>query len=225
MTDDPIAHGGRTKMSEPNAEKQVGLSLGLRGKSPDGMTVMVPLLVDGDVVGMVESGRADILDLVESRLTDRAPVNRDPESPAHPEPPDGTRIEFQEHGSPGGDLIAIHRDDASAAEAGWPIGDGGTVWCEYGLSVPIRWAEVLADPRLAAAVDGRRLVLAAEFDTVRSELTALRDLRDAVRVLRCQHDRLRDASPLTYEGEDDLAPLFRELDVVDALNVAEVDRG
>lgn len=77
-----------------------------------------------------------------------------------PEPPDGTRIEFQEFGSPGGDMIGIHRDDASSAEAGWPIGDGGKVWCEYGRSVPITWVEVLDDPRLAAAVEGQRLELA-----------------------------------------------------------------
>lgn len=75
-----------------------------------------------------------------------------------PEPPDGTRFEFQEYGFPGGDLIGIHRSDASSAEAGWPSGDGGKVWCEYGRSVPITWAEVLADGRLVACLTGLRLV-------------------------------------------------------------------
>lgn len=80
----------------------------------------------------------------------------------HPEPPDGTRIEFQEHGSPGGDLIAIYRDDASSAEAGYMTGDGGKVWCEYGRSVPMTWTEVLANPRLAAAIGGKHLVVKPE---------------------------------------------------------------
>lgn len=80
----------------------------------------------------------------------------------HPEPPDGTRIEFQEHGSPGGDLIAIYRDDASSAEAGWPVGNGGKVWCEYGRSVPMTWIQVLADPRLAAAIGGKHLIVKPE---------------------------------------------------------------
>lgn len=79
------------------------------------------------------------------------------------EPPDGTRIEFQEYGSKGGDLIAIKRNDAASAEAGWTTGDGGEVWCEYGYSVPMTWAAVLADPRLAACVNGLRLVPEADL--------------------------------------------------------------
>lgn len=77
-----------------------------------------------------------------------------------PEPPDGTRIEFQEYGSVWGDWVVIGRDDKSSAEAGWPVGDGGAVWCESGHSMPITWDEVLANPRLAAALDGAWLLRA-----------------------------------------------------------------
>lgn len=56
--------------------------------------------------------------------------------PPLPEPPDGTRIEF-EHGT---DVYAAHRDDASSAQAGWSSGNGGYVWCLYGESVPKPWA-------------------------------------------------------------------------------------
>jgi len=73
----------------------------------------------------------------------------------YPEPPDGTRIEFQEHGSPGGDLIAIYRDDQSSVDAGWPA---AARWCEYGHSVPMTWDKILRDPRLRPAVDGVRLL-------------------------------------------------------------------
>jgi hypothetical protein len=55
-----------------------------------------------------------------------------------PEPPDGTRIEF-EHWT---DVYAAWRDDTSSAQAGWPTGDGGKVWCMYGRSVPQTWAEL-----------------------------------------------------------------------------------
>jgi hypothetical protein len=55
-----------------------------------------------------------------------------------PEPPDGTRIEF-EHAT---DVYAAWRDDASSKEAGWTYGDGGEVWCLYGGSVPWTWAEL-----------------------------------------------------------------------------------
>lgn len=53
-----------------------------------------------------------------------------------PEPPDGTRMEF-EHGT---DLYAAARDDASSARAGYTAGDGGDVWCLYGETVPMPWA-------------------------------------------------------------------------------------
>lgn len=58
---------------------------------------------------------------------------------ALPEPPDGTRLEF-EHWT---DVMAVWRDDASSAEAGWPAGDGGRVWCMYGRTVPHTWAWVV----------------------------------------------------------------------------------
>ena len=52
-----------------------------------------------------------------------------------PEPPDGTRLEFEHHT----DRYAVWRDDESSRRAGWPAGDGGDVWCFYGGSVPISW--------------------------------------------------------------------------------------
>lgn len=42
----------------------------------------------------------------------------------------------------GTDLYAIYRDDESSARSGWPAGDGGETWSEYGCSVPITWAEM-----------------------------------------------------------------------------------
>jgi hypothetical protein len=53
-----------------------------------------------------------------------------------PEPPDGTRIEF-EYAT---DVYAAWRDDASSREAGWTTGDGGEVWCLYPECVPHTWA-------------------------------------------------------------------------------------
>ncbi len=55
-----------------------------------------------------------------------------------PEPPDGTRIEFEA----ATDLEAAWRDDASTARAGWPEDHG---WCVYGRSVPMTWAEMLEE--------------------------------------------------------------------------------
>lgn len=56
-----------------------------------------------------------------------------------PELPDGTRIEF-EHWC---DVEAAWRNDRSSERAGWPTGDGGKVWCVYGETVPITWAEMI----------------------------------------------------------------------------------
>lgn len=56
--------------------------------------------------------------------------------PGVPEPPDGTRLEF-EHQT---DVYAAWRDDESSARAGWTAGDGGDVWCLYGQTVPVKWA-------------------------------------------------------------------------------------
>ena len=52
-----------------------------------------------------------------------------------PEPEDGTRIEFQ-HNT---DVYGAWRDDASSAAAGWSSGNGGEVWCLYGMTVPMTW--------------------------------------------------------------------------------------
>lgn len=56
--------------------------------------------------------------------------------PPLPEPPDGTRIEFEHHT----DVYAAWRDDDSSARAGYPVGDGGEVWCLHGQTVPRSWA-------------------------------------------------------------------------------------
>lgn len=56
-----------------------------------------------------------------------------------PEPPDGTRLEF-EYGS---DVYAIWREDESSRRAGYPIGDGGETWVEYGSSMPVTWAKMI----------------------------------------------------------------------------------
>jgi hypothetical protein len=56
--------------------------------------------------------------------------------PAVPEPPDGTRIEFEHHT----DVYAARRDDDSSARAGYQVGDGGEVWCLFGNTVPRSWA-------------------------------------------------------------------------------------
>ncbi len=55
-----------------------------------------------------------------------------------PEPPDGTRLEFEYHS----DLYAAYRHDESSREAGWTAGDGGKVWGIYPGSVPVTWAEM-----------------------------------------------------------------------------------
>lgn len=52
-----------------------------------------------------------------------------------PEPPDGTRLEFEHHA----DVYAVWRGDESSRRAGWQAGDGGDVWCLYGETVPISW--------------------------------------------------------------------------------------
>lgn len=56
-----------------------------------------------------------------------------------PEPPDGTRIEF-EYGT---DLYAAWRDDESSRQAGWTPGDGGEVWCLYSESLPRTWNDLI----------------------------------------------------------------------------------
>lgn len=107
------------------------------------------------------------------------------------EPPNGTRIEFQEYGSPGGDLTYLVRDDKESLRAGWPAGDGGNVWLEAGTSVPMTWDEVLADPRLAAAVDGTYLVPRAGMSVLRAERDEMRKevnrLNKELRELRRTH--------------------------------------
>ncbi len=63
------------------------------------------------------------------------------ESAMLPEPPDGTRLEFEHHT----DVYAAWRSDAESRRAGWPVGDGGRVWCIYGHSVPRTWHWMLAE--------------------------------------------------------------------------------
>jgi hypothetical protein len=66
------------------------------------------------------------------------PADDDPvlvDLPPIAEPPDGTRIEF-EHCT---DVYAAWRDDASSAQAGYEVGDGGEVWCLFGTTVPRTW--------------------------------------------------------------------------------------
>jgi hypothetical protein len=75
-----------------------------------------------------------------------------------PEPPDGTRIEFES----GTDLHAAHRDDASSRRAGWRSGDAGEVWCLYGSSVPVTWAQLVADYGEEALRHAVRLTPVAE---------------------------------------------------------------
>jgi hypothetical protein len=57
------------------------------------------------------------------------------DAPPIPEPLDGTRIEFEHHT----DVYAAWRDDASSAQAGYAVGDGGEVWCLFGSTVPCSW--------------------------------------------------------------------------------------
>lgn len=56
--------------------------------------------------------------------------------PPIPEPPDGSRIEF-EYGT---DRFAAWRDDEESVKADWPAGDGGWVWCVYPETVPKPWS-------------------------------------------------------------------------------------
>lgn len=55
------------------------------------------------------------------------------------EPPNHTRLEIRHSDT---DLYGAYRDDQSSADAGWPVGDGGKVWCLYGSSVPMTWTEM-----------------------------------------------------------------------------------
>lgn len=61
------------------------------------------------------------------------------DEPPVDEPPDGTRLEIHHSDT---DLYGAYRDDRASADAGWPVGDGGAVWCLYGSSVPITWTEM-----------------------------------------------------------------------------------
>lgn len=58
-----------------------------------------------------------------------------------PEPPDGTRIEFEA----GTDVYAAWREDGSSRQAGYTVGDGGEVWCLYGSAIPQTWASLVED--------------------------------------------------------------------------------
>lgn len=55
------------------------------------------------------------------------------------EPKDGTRLEFV-HNT---DVYGMWRDDASSAEAGYPVGTGGETWTPYPNSIPATWTRML----------------------------------------------------------------------------------
>lgn len=59
-------------------------------------------------------------------------------SRALPEPPDGTRIEFE----CATDVEAAWRDDATSVAAGWPADHG---WLVYGRSMPMTWAQMVEE--------------------------------------------------------------------------------
>jgi hypothetical protein len=82
-----------------------------------------------------------------------------------PEPPDGTRLEFEYCT----DVFAAWRDDDSSARAGWPVGDGGKVWCLYGQTVPVTWSELVAEFSEAALRLAVRLVPIAEDQPNRAQ--------------------------------------------------------
>lgn len=72
-----------------------------------------------------------------------------------PEPPDGTRIEFEAMT----DLEAAWRDDASSVAAGYPKGCG---WLVYGRTVPMTWADMIDEFGYHALKYAVRLVPVAE---------------------------------------------------------------
>ena len=78
--------------------------------------------------------------------------------PLPPEPPDGSRIEF-EHCT---DVFAAWRDDQGSALTGWTSGDGGEVWCEYGRVVPVMWSKLGEDFGPCVLALAVRLVPVAE---------------------------------------------------------------
>lgn len=53
-----------------------------------------------------------------------------------PEPPDGSRIEFESHT----DVYAAWRDDEDSVRAGYSAMHG---WCVYGETVPRTWGEMI----------------------------------------------------------------------------------
>lgn len=82
-----------------------------------------------------------------------------------PEPPDGTRIEFEA----GTDVYGAWRDDRQSAIAGYPAGDGGEVWCVYGETVPRTWTALVAEY-------GEDVIASAIRLTVTPEEAAKREL-------------------------------------------------
>lgn len=75
-----------------------------------------------------------------------------------PEPPDGTRLEFEA----GTDVYGVWRDDESSRRAGYPIGDGGETWCLYGSDVPKTWVQMVDEFGADALALAVRLVPVAE---------------------------------------------------------------
>lgn len=72
-----------------------------------------------------------------------------------PEPADQTRLEFESCT----DVYAVWRDDETSAVAGYPVGDGGKTWCQYGRTVPQTWAELQTDFGACALALAARLVV------------------------------------------------------------------
>lgn len=117
-----------------------------------------------------------------------------------PEPPDGTRIEFEYYT----DVYAAWRDDDSSRRAGWSHGDGGKVWVVYPGSVPKTWAELGQEfgwDVLALAV---RLVPhpddVANYEKWPTHTVQMREA--AARALR-RARALTEPQPLVADGGDD----------------------
>jgi hypothetical protein len=93
---------------------------------------------------------------------------------ALPEPPDGTRLEFE----CGADVYAVWRSDLDSAHVGWSYGPGGETWAMYGETVPCTWLALIdrfGDQPLRDAV--RLLVHPEDAHKIRTWPTQLNLLR------------------------------------------------
>lgn len=103
---------------------------------------------------------------------DGDPVWIDP--PAVPEPPDGSRIEF-EHNT---DVYAAWRDDACSVKAGWRADEG---WCLFGSSVPRSWAIMWLEFGESLRTLVRLTPIAEDVPNYRLWPTALHEAHEAVK--------------------------------------------